>query len=221
MKMKWVIAALCVAGVAVATPAAAQKVKVDSTGVTVTDEDGKTVKVDHDGNTVTTDESEVKTADDGVTVKKKTKKQKKQKTEKASKSVKTDKKHQAAVFCALNDDVTIKDRHVTGDVTVEVRGSCDIDIEDSVIEAKKTGAAVSGSGDITIKNSKITSDDVGIAVAGSGDVELDGVELTGNNAAIRISGTGEVKAKNCKIKGKMIITGTGKFIDGGGNTLIE
>jgi hypothetical protein len=47
---------------------------------------------------------------------------------------------------------------------------------------------------------------------------LDGVELSGA-IALQLTGSGSVTAKNCKITGKISSVGTGKFIDGGGNTI--
>ena len=212
MKRTLLIAA-CFVGIAF--PVSAQTVKVDAQGnVTVVDKDGSKVTVNAD------DTVKVEDSKSSVTVKESSDKKTKKKA-KSDKIVTADLKPRGPIVCAKNDDVELKNVHITGPTTIDARGNCDVEIKDSQIEATGVFAVIHGSADLQVDDSIIRSDGVGIQASGSSEIELDGVDLSAAGAALVLSGTAKVKVKNSKITGNIVVSGMAKFIDDGGNTITK
>jgi hypothetical protein len=102
------------------------------------------------------------------------------------------------VRCTGVGNITISKKLIkTSGVGVELIGTCSITIVDSRIEAGAQALKTSGTGDIIVRNSTIQ----------------------GKNGAVSIVGTGNVRAKGSTLVGEIQQSGTGRFIDEGGNTL--
>jgi len=71
---------------------------------------------------------------------------------------------------------------------------------------------------LTLVGCHIESGSVAIEQMGTGDVVMRDSTIIGRKAAVSLMGTGNIRAKGCTIVGAVKKTGTGRFIDEGGNT---
>ncbi len=192
MKTVMIAVVLCLASVGVAS---AQSVTVQDGKVVVKDSDGKTVVIGGENSKGAGAEG----ATDGGS------------KEAVQKST---------VACKDRNDITIQGVVVNSNPAVLTEATCSINVVGSTLESKVTAIRVTGTGDVSLKATTVKAGKFAIDVSASGNVVLDGVTIDAPTA-IRISGSGNVTAKNSVIKGKITSNGSGKFIDGGGNTLAE
>jgi len=183
--------------------ALAQKIKVGPGGVSVETPNTK-VEVDDDRTAVNTRRGGVRVETGG-------------KRDTAQPPAVSKLPRHKAVVCKGTRDLRVKGKAIRGKVGVEVRGACDIFIQDSHIIADRVGAKLSGSGDIKLVDTTIIAPE-GLALMGAGTIYLERCTVDASEAGISITGAGDVAMKDSKVKGEIVVTGTGEVTDQGGNT---
>ena len=87
------------------------------------------------------------------------------------------------------------------------------------IETPGDAVKVVGTCSVTIVGSEIVAGGFGVLSVGTGEVRIVDSVVRGKKGAVSIKGTGSVHAKGSKLSGGVKTIGTGRFVDGGGNTV--
>lgn len=91
------------------------------------------------------------------------------------------------VSVAGSGDVIVQDTFSSGDFSVEIAGSGDIDVP---IQASSVSARIAGSGSITLRG---TAERLSADIAGSGDVQAEDLQV--NRAEVQIAGSGDCRVQ--------------------------